>query len=114
MIFSKGGELENIGKTEKPNSEIPIITQILNISNLRTTSVNFITLHILKRIFYYYLKNGVVKSLFTVTVFRILVFEVRLVLGYAERVLGRERVKYSVKNESKIGFSRKLFEKKLL
>ena len=54
------------------------------------------------------------KSLFTVTVFRILVFEVRLVLGYAELVLGRERVKYSVKNEKKIGFSRKLFEKKLL
>ena len=66
---------------------------------IRNHKCNFLKLHIIKNYFLYSLKNGVVKSMFTVNVFQILLFEVRLVLGHAERVLGSERVKFSVKNK---------------
>ena len=57
-------------KLKNSISEIPIIPQTLNINNQRTTSAKSINLHIIKNFIF-------VKSMFTLTVFEILLFEVK-------------------------------------
>ena len=62
---------------------MPIISQTLNINNLRTTSAMSINLHTIKK----------EKAMFTLTVFQILLSEGRLVLWPAQRGTGSERIK---------------------
>ena len=69
--------------------EIPIIPQTLNI-NLR----------IIRKLIKYSLKKVLKKTMFTLTVFEILLFEGRSVLEPAQRIPGNKRVKYLVKNQS--------------
>ena len=57
--------------------EIPIISQNLNINNKRTTIVKSINLHIIRKLIEDSLKSVVVKAMFTLTVFEILLFEGR-------------------------------------
>ena len=47
----------------------------------------------------YSLKNFLLKAMFTLTVFGILLFKVRLVLALAQRGTCTERIKFSVKNQ---------------
>ena len=67
--------------------EMPIIAQTLHINNLRTTSTKSINLHTIRKLIEYSLK-----AMFTLTVFRILLFKGRLVLSPAQRGTGSERV----------------------
>ena len=60
--------------------EMPIITQTLNINNLRTASAKSINLHNIKNLVEYFLKNVHAKAMFTLTVFEILLSEGRSVL----------------------------------
>ena len=71
----------------------PIIPQTLNINNLRTASAKSINLHAFRKLIKYYLQNVPVKAVFTVTVFKILLYEGRLLLSPAQRGTGNERVK---------------------
>ena len=72
---------------------MPIITQTLNISNLRSTNAKSINLHTIKNLVEYSLKNVVAKAMFTLTVFEILLSEGRSVLSPAQWGTGSERVK---------------------
>ena len=80
-------------KLKKSIFEISIIPEILNINNQRTTSAKSVNLSMIRRLVQCFLKNVPVKITFTLTVFEILLFEGRLVLGPAQRVAGSERVK---------------------
>ena len=71
----------------------PIIPQTLNINNLRTASAKSINLHAFRKLIKYYLQNVPVKAVFTVTVFKILLYEGRLLLSPAQRGAENERVK---------------------
>ena len=73
--------------------EKPIIPQTLNINNLRITSAKAINLHIIRKIIEYSLKNCLLKEMFSLTVFEIVLFKGRSVLSPAQRVTGSERVK---------------------
>ena len=64
--------------------EMPIITQTLNINNLRTTSAKSINLHTIRKLVEYSLKNVAAKAIFTISVFGILLFEGRSVLPPAQ------------------------------
>ena len=81
--------------------EIPVIPQTLNINNKRTTSANFINLHIIRKAMEYSLKEVVFKTMFIVTVLEILLLQSRSVLRSTERVPGSQRIKFSVKNKKK-------------
>ena len=59
---------------------MPIITQTLNINNLRTTTAKSINLHNLRKLDEYSLENVPAKAMFTPTVFEILLSEGRSVL----------------------------------
>ena len=74
-----------------------IITQTLNINNLRTISaksikVSKVSLHTIRKLVEYSSKNVVAKAMFTLTVFEILLSEGRSVLSPAQRGTGRERI----------------------
>ena len=71
---------------------MPIITQTLNINNLRSTSAKSINLHTIRKLAEYSLKNVAAKAMFTLTVFEILLSEGRPVLSPAQRGTGSERV----------------------
>ena len=71
---------------------MPIITQTLNINNLRTTSAKSINLRTITKLVEYSLKNVAAKAMFTLTVFEILLSEGRSVLSSAQRGTGSERV----------------------
>ena len=71
---------------------MPIITQTLNINNLRTTSAKSINLHTIRKLVEYSLNNVAAKAMFTLTAFGILLSEVRSVLSPAQRGTGSERV----------------------
>ena len=90
---------------------MPIVPQTLNINNLRTTSAKAINLHTIRKLVEYSLNNLLVKAIFTLTVFEILLSEGRSVLSPAERGTGSKRVKVSVKNQKNIGILLKLLEK---
>ena len=68
---------------------MPIITQTLNIDNLRITSAKSVNLHSTVK---YSLKNVAAKAMFTPTVFKILISEDKSVLSPAQRGTGSERV----------------------
>ena len=89
---------------------MPIISQTLNINNLRTTGVKSITLDTTRKLIEYSLNNVIAKAVFTSTVFEIL-FEVRSVLSPVQLGTGSERNKVSVKNQNNIRISLKLLEK---
>ena len=54
---------------------MPIITQTLNMNNLRTTSAKSNNLHTIRKLIEYSLKTVLVKAMFTLTVFEILLSE---------------------------------------
>ena len=62
--------------------EMPIIPQILNINNLRTTSAKSINLPTIRKLIEYSLKNVPVKAMFILTVFKLLLSKCRLVLSW--------------------------------
>ena len=80
---------------------MPIISQTLNINNLRTTGAKSITLDSTRKLIEYSLNNVIAKAVFTSTVFEIL-FEVRSALSPAQLGTGTERNKVSVKNQNNI------------
>ena len=71
---------------------MPIIPQTLNISNLRTKSAKSTNLHTIRKLSEYSLKN-IVKVLFTLAAFEILLSEGRSVLSPAQKGTGTERFK---------------------
>ena len=79
---------------ENSISVTPVITQTLNINNLRTASPKSINLHNIRKLIKYSLKIVLVRAMFTTTVFEILLFEGRLVLSPAKRGTESERVKH--------------------
>ena len=70
--------------------EMSIITQILNINNLRTTSAKN-HLHTNRKLVEYSLKNVPTKAMFTLTAVEILLSEGRSALRPAQRGTGSER-----------------------
>ena len=78
--------------------EIPIIPQTLNINNLRTTSAKSVNLHNIRRLTEYSLKNVLVKAMFTITAFEILLSESRSVLSPAQWGTGNERFNANILN----------------
>ena len=70
--------------------EMSIITQILNINNLRTTSAK-IYLHTNRKLVEHYLKNVTTKAMFTLTGLDILLSEGRSALRPAQRGTGSQR-----------------------
>ena len=73
--------------------EAPIIRQTLNINNWRTTSAKSINLHTIRKAIEYTLKNVLVWTIFTLTIFKILLFEGRSALPTNKRGTASERVK---------------------
>ena len=71
---------------------MPIITQALNINNLRTANGKSINLHTIRKLAEYSLTNVVAKAMFTLRIFEILLSEGRSVLSPAQRSTGREMV----------------------
>ena len=71
--------------------EMPIITQTLNINNLRITSAKSINLHTIRKLVEYSFKNVAAKASFTLTVFEILLSEGRSVFSPAQRGTGSEK-----------------------
>ena len=67
-------------KFKKSISEIPINSKTLNINNLRTKSAKSINLDINRKVIKYYSKKFLEKSIFTLTVFEILMFNSRSIL----------------------------------
>ena len=67
-------------KLENSIFEMLIITQDLNINNLRTRSGNSINLHIIKKLVDYSLKDVAAKVMFIFTVLQILLSEDRSLL----------------------------------
>ena len=82
--------------------EMPIIPQILNINILRTTSVKFIKLHTIRKLNEYSLKKSSIKTMFTPTVFKILMSKSRPVLSPTQRDTGNKIVRVSMKNQKNI------------
>ena len=76
--------------------EIPIILQTLNIITRETQSAKSINLVIIRKFIKYSLKNVLVKTMFILTFFEILMFEGRSVLAPAQQGTGSERVKEHV------------------
>ena len=94
--------------------EIPRIAQVLNINNLRTTSAMSINLQTIRKLIEYSLEIVLVKTMFTLTVFEILLSQGRSVLWPAQQVIGSKRVKVSVKNQKNIRNLLKLLEQWLI
>ena len=88
-------------KLENSIFEIPIIPQILHIKNYKTTSVKSMNLDIIRQLKEYPLKTVLVKAMFTLTIFNIILFEGRSILWPAQRVTGNERVNYFLKKKDR-------------
>ena len=71
---------------------MPIITQNLNMNNLRTTSGKSINLHTIRELVEYSFKNVAAKAMFTHSVLEILLSEGRSVLSPAQGSTGSETV----------------------
>ena len=91
--------------------EMLIITQDLNINNLRTRSGKSINLHIIKKLVDYSLKDAAAKVMFIFTVLQILMSEDRSLLRPSQRGTVTERVKVLVKNPKNIVNLLKFLEK---
>ena len=98
-------------KLKKSIFEMPIITQTLNIKNLRTTSVKSVILNTNRNLVKYSLKNFLEKAIFILIFLETLLSEVRSVLRPSQRDTGSKRVKVSVRNLKNIGNLLKLLEK---
>ena len=83
--------------------EIPVITQGLNINNLRTTSAKSINLNTIRKLLEYSLKGTGEKTVFILRVSGILRSEGRSVLWAAQQRSGSKGVKVPVKNQKNIG-----------
>ena len=83
--------------------EIPVITQDLNINNLRTTSAKSINLNTIRKLLEYSLKGTGEKTVFILRVSGILRSEGRSVLWAAQQRSGSKGVKVPVKNQKNIG-----------
>ena len=79
-------------------SETPIIKHILNINNQRTKNAKLINLDIIKNLIIYSLEKIAVKLMFSLSVFNIVLFRRRSVLGPVQWDPTNDRVKFSVKN----------------
>ena len=66
---------------------MPIIQQTLNINNLRTTSAKSTNLHTFRKLIEFSL-NVIVKAMFTLTVFEILLSKGRVALSPAQQAKG--------------------------
>ena len=66
-----------------------MMSQTLNINNLRNTSAKSMKLHTIRKLIEYSLKQVIVKAMLTATVFEILLLEDRSVLSPAHQVKGR-------------------------
>ena len=93
--------------------EMRIITQTLNIKNLRTTSVKSIILNTNRNVIEYSLKSFLEKAIFILTFLETLLSKVRSVLRPSQRGTGSKRVKVSVRNQKNICNLLKLLEKLL-
>ena len=91
--------------------EIPVITQGLNINNLRTTSAKSINLNTIRKLLEYSLKRAGAKTVFILRVSGILRSEGRSVLWATQRRSGSKGVKVPVKNQKHIGNLLILLEK---
>ena len=91
--------------------EMLIITQDLNINNLRTRSGKSINLHIIKKLVDYSLKDAAAKVMFIFTLLQILMSEDRSLLWPSQRGTVTERVKVLVKNPKNIVNLLKFLEK---
>ena len=91
--------------------EIPVITQDLNINNLRTTSAKSINLNTIRKLLEYSLKGAGEKTVFILRVSGILRSEGRSVLSAAQRRSGSKGVKVPVKNQKHISNLLILLEK---
>ena len=98
-------------KLENSIFEMLIITQDLNINNLRTRSGKSINLHIIKKLVDYSLKDAAAKVMFIFTLLQILMSEDRSLLWPSQRGTVTERVKVLVKNPKNIVNLLKFLEK---
>ena len=73
-----------------------IISQTLNINNLRNTSTKSVNLVTIRKLVEYSFKNVLVKSMFTLTAFEILLFEGRRPLSPAQWGTGKETANNSL------------------
>ena len=98
-------------KLKKSIFEMRIITQTLNIKNLRTTSVKSIILNTNRNVVEYSLKNFLEKAIFILIFLETLLSKVRSVLRPSQRGTGSKRVKVSVRNPKNIWNLLNLLEK---
>ena len=91
--------------------EMPMIPKTWNINNVRTKSSKTINWYTIRKLLQYFLKNFLVKAIFTLSVFEILLFQGRLVLSPTQQGTGSVRLKVSVKNQKHIQILLKLLEK---
>ena len=68
-------------KLKNSKFELPKIPRTLNFNNKRSKSGNYICLPINTNFFEYSSKNGIVRTIFTLTVYKILLLKSRLVLA---------------------------------
>ena len=66
-----------------------MMSQTLNINNLRNTSAKSMKLHTIRNLIEYSLKQVIIKAMLTATVFEILLLKDRSVLSPAHQVKGR-------------------------
>ena len=83
--------------------EIPRIAQVLNINNLRTTSAMSINLQTIRKLIEYSLEIVLVKTMFTLTVFEILLSQGRSVLWPPSKSLGAKGLKFQWKTRKIFG-----------
>ena len=91
--------------------EVLTILQTLNINNQRTTSAKYINLQFITKLIKYYSNNVPVMTMFSLTVFKILLLEVGSLLGHAQWFPGSERIKFSVKKQKNVWYLLQLLEK---
>ena len=91
--------------------EMSIIPQTLSINSLRTASTNSINQHTIRWLIKCSLKKVLVMPLFTPTIFEKFLLEYRLVLPPAKLDTGKERIKFSKKNQKNIQILLKILEK---
>ena len=91
--------------------EVLTILQTLNINNQRTTSAKYINLQFITKLIKYYSNNVPVMTMFSLTVFKILLLEVGSLLGHAQWFPGSEKIKFSVKKQKNVWYLLQLLEK---
>ena len=80
--------LSLVEKLKNSKFELPKIPQTLNFNNNRKKCGNYISLSINRNFYEYSSKNGILRTIFTLTVYKVLFFESRLVLGAVQQIPG--------------------------